>query len=699
MGDMTVEELKDKNLWFLWSAKPSKNGKVTKVPFAANGGATGTDYAHKGTWVSFDDAESARNQFRASGLGLKIPKGFFLLDIDHKDISDPFAQLMLSRFSSYAEVSPSGKGIHIIGQCDITKLPVHFDDRRKKLVLDSEYYQKRSDIGLELYIGDITNRYGTFTGNTINSLPIADCTQAVLTTLDKEMRKKPKAKYSAKRDGDRAVFDIVCDLRKQKNGDKFIRLYDKGDFSEYGSQSEADAALCALIAFRTGADPDAIDEVFRSSALYRSKWERDDYRENTINAGISACNGVLHRSKMEHPDFIKFNEQTGEPYVSVPLLAKYVREHLQYILVRDNGKQGILKYVYEGGCYRLYADNMLLGIIKKYIADYDEELVKMSKVNEVLLHITTDLTYVSQDALNADEDIINFQNGILKITATDTELIPHSADILSTIQLPCEWSNEDILVKNPFGFQLAGVLVNDAVTREAISKDQMRKFLKFVHDDVVYCKYYEVVYILFHTGMRISEFCGLTLKDIDLENRTINIDHQLQRTSDMRYIIETTKTDAGTRVLPITEDVAQMFQAIIEDRNAPKVEKTIDGYSGFLFYDDNGMPLVAMHWQHRFNHMVGRYNDIYRVQMPNITPHVCRHTYCSNMAKSGMNPKTLQYLMGHSDISVTMNVYTHIGFDDAEEELKRMEEFQKAQAEIEKKNDAKAVSQKMFKVV
>ena len=420
MGDMTVDELKSKKLWFLWSAKPGKNGKVTKVPFAANGGATGTDDAHKGTWVSFDDAESARNQFQASGIGLKIPTGFFLLDIDHKDISDPFAQLMLSRFSSYAEVSPSGKGIHIIGQCDITKLPVHFDDRRKKLVLDSEYYQKRSDIGLELYIGDITNRYGTFTGNTINSLSIADCTQAVLTTLDKEMRKKLKAKYSAKRDGDRAVFDIVCDLRKQKNGDKFMRLYDKGDFSEYGSQSEADAALCALIAFRTGADPDALDEVFRSSALYRSKWERDDYRENTINAGISACNGVFHRSKMEHPDFIKFNEQTGEPYASVPLLAKYVREHLQYILVRDNGKQGLLKYVYEGGCYRLYADNMLLGIIKKYIADYDEELVKMSKVNEVLLHITTDLTYVSQDALNADEDIINFQNGILKITATDT---------------------------------------------------------------------------------------------------------------------------------------------------------------------------------------------------------------------------------------------------------------------------------------
>ena len=167
---------------------------------------------------------------------------------------------------------------------------------------------------------------------------------------------------------------------------------------------------------------------------------------------------------------------------------------------------------------------------------------------------------------------------------------------------------------------------------------------------------------------------------------------------ELGVIIETTKTDAGTRVLPITEDVAQMFQAIIEDRNAPKVEKAIDGYSGFLFYDDNGMPLVAMHWQHRFNHMVGRYNDIYRVQLPNITPHVCRHTYCSNMAKSGMNPKTLQYLMGHSDIRVTMNVYTHSGFDDAEEELKRMEEFRKAQAEVEQKKE-KPMSQKMFKVV
>ena len=259
--------------------------------------------------------------------------------------------------------------------------------------------------------------------------------------------------------------------------------------------------------------------------------------------------------------------------------------------------------------------------------------------------------------------------------------------------------DDDVLRKNPFGFELATVVVNDSVTREAITRKQMRQFLKFVHDDNVYCKYYEVVYILFHTGMRISEFCGLTLKDLDMKNRIINIDHQLQRTSDMRLVIESTKTNAGTRKLPMSEDVFRCFQAIIEDREAPRYERVVDGYTGFLFTDKEGLPLVAMHWEHRFNHMVKRYNDIYWVQMPNITPHVCRHTYCSNMAKSGMNPKTLQYLMGHSDIGVTLNTYTHLGLEDAVDELKRVEELENARKEMEKINGEGTVSQKMFRAI
>ena len=78
------------------------------------------------------------------------------------------------------------------------------------------------------------------------------------------------------------------------------------------------------------------------------------------------------------------------------------------------------------------------------------------------------------------------------------------------------------------------------------------------------------------------------------------------------------------------------------------------------------------HWEKYMQHIRQKYNSIYKVQMPAVTPHVCRHTFCSNMAKSGMNPKTLQYIMGHSDISVTLNTYTHVGFEDAECELQRV---------------------------
>lgn len=150
----------------------------------------------------------------------------------------------------------------------------------------------------------------------------------------------------------------------------------------------------------------------------------------------------------------------------------------------------------------------------------------------------------------------------------------------------------------------------------------------------------------------------------------------------------------------MTNEATEMFRAIIEDRPDYKVGKVVDGYTGFLFLDKDGMPLVAMHWEHRFNHMVSRYNEIYKVQMPNITPHVCRHTYCSNMAKSGINPKTLQYLMGHSDIAVTLNVYTYVGLEDAEKELQKIQELENARKEMEISDmDDKPLKQNMFKVV
>ena len=232
--------------------------------------------------------------------------------------------------------------------------------------------------------------------------------------------------------------------------------------------------------------------------------------------------------------------------------------------------------------------------------------------------------------------------------------------------------DDDLINKNPFEFQLATVVVNDSVTREAITRKQQREFLRFIKADKHFCKYYDGIYILFHTGLRVSEFVGLTINDIEFDKERIKVDHQLQRTRNMKYEILTPKTEKGERYVPMQKDVADCFRRIIQNRKHPKIEPMIDGYSGFLFLDKNDVPMVALHWEKYFQHIREKYNSIYKVQMPCITPHVCRHTFCSNMAKSGMNPKTLQYIMGHSDIGVTLNTYTHLQFEDALVEMKKV---------------------------
>lgn len=232
--------------------------------------------------------------------------------------------------------------------------------------------------------------------------------------------------------------------------------------------------------------------------------------------------------------------------------------------------------------------------------------------------------------------------------------------------------DDDLIRKNPFGFELASVVVNDSVTREAVTKKQERDFLKFIKEDKHFCKYYDGIYILFNTGLRISEFCGLTISDIQFNDMKIRVDHQLQRKRNMEYSIEEPKTESGVRFVPMTEEVAACFKRIIANRPRPTVEPMIQGYTGFLLLDKNDRPMVALHWEKYMKHIRDKYNSIYKIQMPKITPHVCRHTFCSNMAKSGMNPKTLQYIMGHSDISVTLNTYTHVNFEDAQDEMRRV---------------------------
>ncbi|MCM1124155.1 MAG: site-specific integrase [Eubacterium sp.] len=232
---------------------------------------------------------------------------------------------------------------------------------------------------------------------------------------------------------------------------------------------------------------------------------------------------------------------------------------------------------------------------------------------------------------------------------------------------------DDLIRKNPFDWELATVLVNDSVRREALTARQERLFLEFIKGDKHYRQYYDGMYVLFKTGMRVSEFCGLTFDDIDMKNRKIRIDHQLQRTREGVYLIVDTKTTYGERTLPMGDDVYECFRHMIKKRRKVDKEPVVDGRKGFLVLDKNGMPYLANHWEKRFQYALGKYNRTYKEELPTITPHVCRHTYCTNMAKSGISPKTLQYLMGHADIATTLNVYTHLQYEDAEKEIRELE--------------------------
>ena len=233
---------------------------------------------------------------------------------------------------------------------------------------------------------------------------------------------------------------------------------------------------------------------------------------------------------------------------------------------------------------------------------------------------------------------------------------------------------DDLIKKNPFDFKLCDVVMNDSISREALTKDQERKFIKFFKEDKHFKKYYEGIYILFKTGLRISEFCALTLDDIDLKNRTINVNKQLQYKGSTKYRIEECKTKSGKRVIPIPKNDTELYRCLefLVKKDRPRVEPTVDGVKGFLYFSRNKKPLVAYQWTKMMKFAVDKYNNTYKKVLPNVTPHVCRHTYCTNMIKAGVNPKTVQVLMGHAGIEITMDIYTHLQLEDVVKEVNKL---------------------------
>lgn len=229
---------------------------------------------------------------------------------------------------------------------------------------------------------------------------------------------------------------------------------------------------------------------------------------------------------------------------------------------------------------------------------------------------------------------------------------------------------EDVIKKNPFDFDLSGVVPNNAKPRQALTDQELIDWLDFVKNDSTYRKYYDEFIVLLGTGLRVSEFCGLTLQDIDFDEMRIKVERQLARTRSGKFYVEKPKTKNGVRYIPMSPEVCESMQNIVQQRYSGGPEIIIDGVVGFLLLDRNHRPKVALHIENELRWCMKKYQKRYpNKKLPRITPHVLRHTFCTNMARNGMAIKNLQYLMGHSDVGTTLNIYTHSRYEDAAKEM------------------------------
>jgi|GEM_PF-215077 len=491
---MTLEELKLKQQWVVWKYKvDEKTGNKTKVPYSALGVATGTNEKYRSTWTTYNI--SKENVLKYDGIGLIFDNGVCGVDIDKRSADDEITKEIIELFDSYTEYSPSLNGFHILFTVDKNKLPT-IDDGTK---LDPKYYMKNPHNQLECYIDKLTNRYFTFTEKKYADKPINERTEQLLKFLDKYMIKsewKPQ-----KTTNNNIKSNPIIPKSDYKSNDEYLKiglekdkvlieLWNSTPSGSGGNESETDLALLNKLAYWCSNDFQAIDEAFMNSPYFqgkdeehKTKWQRNDYKSDTINKSISSCNKTaiednliyinkalatnttvnISETKITHLDIIKeqintinldsdvINEMNWIEYTETkngdkvnykilcPQLAQFIRNNFNYIFVRNNAKGGILRYFYLNGYYKLVSDDEIKGLIKSCIP---LELQKVKDIKEVLDLLYTDLNFVSIERLNADENIINFENGILEL---DTgELKPHSPSYLSTIRIPCDY-NENAL--------------------------------------------------------------------------------------------------------------------------------------------------------------------------------------------------------------------------------------------------------------
>lgn len=244
--------------------------------------------------------------------------------------------------------------------------------------------------------------------------------------------------------------------------------------------------------------------------------------------------------------------------------------------------------------------------------------------------------------------------------------------ITQSMQLAYE---DGLILRNPCW----GIKINNKESAEktALTPEEEDELLYRIQNSRSQ-RFYPLVGILLNTGIRVSEAVGLTWNDVDMENGFFEVNKQIillqKDDNDKKRELTVTppKSEAGIRRIYMTDYVKHLFQMqkqISDDTNSTI---TIDDYSDFVFTSKNGTVLSVRSFQYSLAHISVEKNEGREIVLPRVTPHILRHTACTKMINAGMNIKAVQMLMGHSNIDVTLQIYTHINDNQLKDEIKKL---------------------------
>lgn len=253
---------------------------------------------------------------------------------------------------------------------------------------------------------------------------------------------------------------------------------------------------------------------------------------------------------------------------------------------------------------------------------------------------------------------------------------------------------EDLIRKNPVEGVYSEILEhpeNVVNERRALTRAQQKAFLDYMDDHPIFDHWWPVFQIFLGTGMRCGELIGLRWEDIDMDAKTISVNHSLVRVKKSkndpakRVGVSQTKTKAGNRMIPMLDRVQEAFERIYEEQLITGFNETvIEGMDGFIFKNAEGDVLCDQN----INAAIKRITEMYNVEeelkaakerrepelLPHFSCHNLRHTFATRLCENETNLKVIQSVMGHANIRTTMNIYAEANEDVVKESFEALSE-------------------------